>query len=144
MKSYSKLIPVLACALLAGFPAARAATDSPAPPPAQEQRPRMQQMREQCLRQLDETVHLTAEQKARIQAIWDQTAEQARTSRQNEKETRRQMRVERRERREMMRETHQKVREVLTPEQQKLFDQMPRPGRGPAAQPLPPPAGGQQ
>lgn len=142
MKTYAKFIPALALALLAVSPAMRA-EDTPAAPAAQQpQRPRMQQMREQRLQQLDATLHLTADQKAKINAIWDQAAEQGRASMQDEKAARRALRAERRERREMMRQTHQQVRNVLTPEQQKLFDQMPRRGPGPQSA-APAPAGGQ-
>jgi Spy/CpxP family protein refolding chaperone len=134
MKTHAKLLPVLALALLAVAPALRAEDASAAPAQAT----RMQQMREKRLQQLDQTLHLTADQKAKIEAIWDKAVAQGRDSVQDEKATRRTLRAERRERRQALREAHQQIRSVLTPEQQKLFDQMPRPGRGdhhPAAAP---------
>jgi Spy/CpxP family protein refolding chaperone len=129
MKLHAKLLPALAFALLAVTAAVRAETTASSSA-SQSQNSKWQQMREQRLQQLDQTLHLTAEQKAKINAIWDQTAEDAKASLKNEKAGRRALRAERRERRQMLRQTHQQIREALTPEQQKLFDQMPRPARG--------------
>lgn len=129
MKLYAKFLPALAFALLAVTPAIRAETTAPSSA-TPSQNPKWQQMREQRLQQLDQTLHLTADQKAKINAIWDKAAEDAKASIKDEKAGRRAMRAERRERRQMLRQTQQQIRGVLTPEQQKLFDQMPRPARG--------------
>ncbi len=118
MKTKFSLVTLGAIALLAGWPAARAA-ESAKTPAQQEQR--IQQMREQRMKQLDERLKLTSDQKARIAAIWDQAAEEGRAARQGEKALRRQLR---KERREAMRDARQQVRSVLTPEQQKIFDEM--------------------
>lgn len=123
MKTKFQLISLGALALLAVLPVARAAETNP-PPPAQEQPQRMQQMREQRMKQLDEKLHLTAEQKAKITAIWDKAAEEGRAARQEANALKRE---QRKERREVMKASRQDIRGVLTPEQQKIFDEMPRP-----------------
>lgn len=84
------------------------------------------------MQQMDETLHLTAEQKAQIVAIWDKAEQQGRELRQEEKAT---MEDRRAKRREAMKAMREQVRAVLTPEQQKAFDAMPR---GNPPPPMPP------
>jgi Spy/CpxP family protein refolding chaperone len=135
------LLVAAGTSLLAG-PALRAedaaapATPSPAAiqsaPAAQPAGSRFKEMRERRLQQLDEKLHLTPEQKARIQEIWDKAEAEGKTLHEEQTAANRERRAKRRD---IMRTTHQEVRGVLTPEQQKLFDAMPRrPHRsGPAA-----------
>lgn len=72
------------------------------------------------MKQLDEKLHLTPEQKAKIEAILKEAAELREAARQAAREQRKQ-------RREALRESHDQVRAVLTPAQQKIFDALPRP-----------------
>lgn len=130
MKTCLKLIPLAALALLMASPTMQAASDGNPPPAAEKGRPRLQEMRARRLQELDEKLGLTADQKAKINAIWDEAEKAAQENRNDSDLARR----ERREKqREMMAATHRKVREVLTDEQRKIFDEMPRgrPGRPP-------------
>jgi hypothetical protein len=88
------------------------------------------QMRERRMQQLDEALKLSAEQKTKIEAIWKKAEAEAAEIR-DEGTLRK--RKQRRELREMMRETRAEVRAVLTPEQQKIFDTLPRERGGPKA-----------
>jgi Spy/CpxP family protein refolding chaperone len=126
MKTKPSLLTAGAIALLAVLPAARA-VENTNPPPAQERQERGQAMREQRMKELDEKLNLTAEQKSKIAAIWDKAAEEGRAEREDGKLKRRE---QRKERRELMKDTRAQIRSVLTPEQQKIFDEMPRPKRG--------------
>ncbi len=141
MKNPAKIISLATLALMAFSPVARAADDTPPPPPQQGSGGPMKHMREKRVKQLDEALHLTAEQKTQIQAIWDKTEEQGRALRKDKS-------VPREQRREKMREAmkaaHDQVRALLTPEQQKIFDTLPPEGPrgGPSHdgdQPPPPP-----
>jgi Spy/CpxP family protein refolding chaperone len=91
----------------------------------------MQEMRERRLKRLDEKLTLTADQKAKIIAIWDKAGQDARAAREDASTTAKEERKAKR--REAMKAVHQEVRGVLTPEQQKIFDTMPqdRPPGGP-------------
>ncbi|MEO7599524.1 MAG: Spy/CpxP family protein refolding chaperone [Opitutus sp.] len=105
------------------------AAEPPAGAPSA-QHPRMQEMRERRLKKLDEKLSLTADQKAKINAIWDKAEGDARAARHDAASTAKdEMRTKRRE---GLKAVRQEVRAVLTPEQQKTFDTMPedRPGRG--------------
>lgn len=81
------------------------------------------------MQRLDEKLHLTADQKTKINAIWDKAEAEARAARSEADASAQTSR--RAKRREMMKAAHDEVRAVLTPEQQKIFDAMPveRPGR---------------
>lgn len=134
MKRSLKLLFVAAlglCATAAGL-WAQPTDDNNNPPPPREHRARMKHMREERLKRLDEKLHLTAEQKTQIQAIWDKAEQQAI---ENRKEVKAEMQDRREKRREAMKAMREQVRAVLTPEQQKAFDEMPRMG------PPPPPSG---
>ncbi len=88
---------------------------------------RWEQKREQRMERLDEALQLSAEQKARIEAIWRKAEADAEDIR--DKGALRK-RKQRREWREVMQEARAQVRAVLTPEQQKIFDAMPRERNG--------------
>ncbi len=75
------------------------------------------------MEKLDGALKLSADQKAKIEAIWEKAEE--RTAEIREKNGLRK-RKQRRELRGVMQETRAEVRAVLTPEQQKIFDAMPR------------------
>lgn len=77
---------------------------------------------EQRIEQIEQAVgSLTADQKAKIKAIYAKMAEKMQAIPQEER---------REKMGEIMQATRQEVRAVLTPEQQKKFDEMPAPGRG--------------
>lgn len=81
------------------------------------------------MKQLDEKLSLTADQKAQINAIWDKAEQDARAARDDAAATAKEER--RAKMREGMKAVREQVRGVLTPEQQKVFDTMPqdrRPG----------------
>lgn len=122
MKTIIRIFALGVLALGAALPASRAVDQQP---PAVEHTPsRLQQRREARLKQLDEKLHLTPEQKAKIEAIWKEAAGEARELREAERQA---AREQRKQRREALRESHDQVRAVLTPEQQKIFDALPRP-----------------
>ncbi len=123
MKTLSKIMIFTGGILLAGAPALRAdqPATTPAPAPADNDRPRMKQMRENRMKLLDEKLHLTDEQKAKIQEIWNKGAQQGRELRKEQAMSRAEMRGKRRE---MFRAMHQQVRDVLTADQQKTFDEL--------------------
>ena len=126
MKLPIKLLLIVAMPLLASI-GVRAADDANAAPAGDH--PRMQEMREQRLKKLDEKLNLTADQKAQITAIWDKAETDARAARQDANA---EAKAERRTKmREGMKAVRQQVRAVLTPEQQKIFDTMPQDRRGP-------------
>lgn len=81
-------------------------------------------MRERRLKQLDEKLHLTADQKTQITTIWDKAEQQARADRDAARD---EAKDHREQRRDMMKATRDQVRAVLTPEQQKVFDELPPP-----------------
>jgi Spy/CpxP family protein refolding chaperone len=118
--------------LLAAMPALLAvspvrADESATPPPAGDH-PRMQEFREHRMQRLDEKLHLTADPKTKINAIWDKTEAEARAARTDANAS---VQTSRRaKRQEKAKAAHDEVRAVLTPEQQKIFDAMPadRPG----------------
>lgn len=122
MKTKFKILLLTALTSLAALPAVRAA-DSDTPPPPD--RPRMKEMGERRLKQLDEKLHLTAEQKTKILGIWESAAQQQARAKQDADKERGA------DRRETMRATREQIRAILTPEQQKIFDEMPRNGPPP-------------
>ena len=129
MKMFPKYLFLFAMPLMASVGVVHAAeTASPA---GERDRPRMREMREQRMQQLAEKLSLTAEQKTRINAIWDAAQKSARAAREEMSEdVQTQVRAKRRE---AMKAVHQEVRAVLTPEQQTIFDALPpdRPAGGP-------------
>ncbi|MDB6094255.1 MAG: hypothetical protein JWM32_1817 [Verrucomicrobia bacterium] len=103
-------------------PPADAPAGPPADAPAGEHHSRDgKKMRERRMAQLDEKLSLTADQKQKINAIWDKAAADMKASDQP---------LSRDERMEKMKATRTEVRGVLTAEQQKIFDAMPPEGRG--------------
>lgn len=120
MKTPTRLLFLAAAAALLAVPGVRAEDTTAAAPSASA---RQKEQRDNRLQQLDEKLHLTAEQKTRIQQIWVDAASQGKALRDNQAASNRERRVKRRE---MMRATQQQVRAVLTPEQQRIFDGMPR------------------
>jgi Spy/CpxP family protein refolding chaperone len=129
MKIPTKLLLLVAMSLAAsiGVRAADNASDAPPAAPAGDH-PRMQEMRERRMKQLDEKLSLTADQKAQINAIWDKAEADARAAREDASATAKEDR--RAKVRESMKAVRQQVRGVLTPEQQKIFDTMPQDRRG--------------
>src|SRR5690606_10065772 len=69
-------VTVGALALMTVFPVARAAVENTTQRPGQERAAQMQERREQRMKQLDEKLKLTAEQKTKIAAIWGKAAEE--------------------------------------------------------------------
>jgi Spy/CpxP family protein refolding chaperone len=136
MKTSQKILSLLALAVFAGTTAAWAGDDAAPPPPPPRERPHPKEMREHRMKELDEKLHLTAEQKTQISQIFDKTEQEMRANR----EAAAKAGEERREkRRDAMKATHDQVRAVLTPEQQKIFDEMPRRGGPPDGHRGPPP-----
>jgi Spy/CpxP family protein refolding chaperone len=123
MKTNPRILTLLAFGVLAVAPVVRADDADKAPPPPRDH-PRMAEMREKRLKQLDEKLHLTDDQKARIGDIWDKAAQQAKADREAARDEAKDRRAQRRD---MMKATHDQVRAVLTPEQQKIFDELPPP-----------------
>ena len=77
---------------------------------------------EQRIEQIEQAVGtLTADQKAKIKDIYAKMAEKMQSIPQEER---------REKMGEIMQATRKEVRAVLTPEQQKKYDEMPQPGRG--------------
>ena len=137
MKTKSILLPFALAALLAA-PALRAAVTAdnpPAPPPGH---PDMAERREHRMEHLDRKLKLTDAEKTQINAIWDK-AESDGTALREDNSLSRQER--RHKLRALMKSTHDHVRAVLTPDQQKTFDQM-RPPRGMRKGDRPPPPDG--
>lgn len=126
MKTTTRIFLLAAMPVLLAVSPVRA--DEPATPPPAGDHPRMQEVRERRMQRLDEKLHLTADQKTKINAIWDKNEAEARAARSSANSSAQTPR--RAKRREMMKAAHDEVRAVLTPEQQKIFDAMPveRPG----------------
>jgi Spy/CpxP family protein refolding chaperone len=120
MKTLTKQILVFALPLLIAVGAARAEEGQPAAP----DHSRIEQMKERRLKRLDEKLHLTADQKMKITAIWDKAEQDTRAAREDAAASAKEER--RAKRREAMKAAHQEVRGVLTPEQQTIFDSMPQ------------------
>ena len=122
MKISTKVFVLLAMPMLVSLSTLRAAETAPATP--EQSHSRVQEMREQRMKKLDEKLHLTDEQKAKINAVWDKTEQDVRAAK---KEAAAAERDERRAKlREGMKAARQEVRAILTPEQQKIFDAMPQ------------------
>lgn len=85
----------------------------------------MKKMREHRLKLLEEKVHVTAEQKTQINAIWDKADEQGKALREDKSVAREDRRAKMGE---IMKSAHEQVRALLTPEQQKIFDTLPPEG----------------
>lgn len=109
--------------MVAYLPVANAADDSTAP--AEQVHPRMKRMEQNRLEQLDQKLHLSAEQKTQIQAIWDKTGQDVRALRQDQNLSPEDRKAKRRE---AMKAAHDQVRALLTADQQKIFDTMPMRG----------------
>jgi len=136
MKNLYRLLSLLSLSALAAAPLVRA-DEPPAPPPpalpaANGDHPRMDpaKRREHRLQELNEKLSLTPDQQAQIKAIWDKAEQQGKALRAQGDELRAQGADLRAKGAEVMKATHAQVRAVLTPEQQKIFDAMPPPGRG--------------
>ena len=76
---------------------------------------------EQQVARLDEALTLTADQKTKITAILKSSAEKMQALSQEER---------REKGREIREEANKEIKALLTPEQQKKFDEMPQGGRG--------------
>ena len=111
MKSFKYLIPILALGVFAASPLTQ----------AQEKKGRGGMSVEARIEQLDKTLTLTADQKTKITAI----LEKGREEMQNVPKEERKGKMA-----DMMKAQHDQIRAVLTPEQQKKFDDMPEPARG--------------
>lgn len=127
---YLKLLSLAALTFAALLPASRAADDTPPPPEQHEGGHRMKKMRQHRLQMLDEKLHLTAEQKTKIAAIFAKSEEQAKALRADASVAKEDRRTKMRA---IMDDTHAQVRAVLTADQQKIFDTLPkdRPMGGP-------------
>eukprot|EP00456_Euglypha_rotunda_P017677 TRINITY_DN16101_c0_g1_i4.p2 TRINITY_DN16101_c0_g1~~TRINITY_DN16101_c0_g1_i4.p2 ORF type:complete len:115 (-),score=39.68 TRINITY_DN16101_c0_g1_i4:22-366(-) len=107
MKSYKALLAVLALGV-ASAPLSQ----------AQEKKGRGNMSPEQRIEQLETAVgSLSADQKAKIKDIYTKSAEKAKDAAQED-------------RMQIMQDARKEVRAVLTPDQQKKFDEMPQGGRG--------------
>ncbi len=93
--------------------------DQPPPPPAEHGHDRMKKMREHRLQMLDEKLHLAADQKTQIEAIFTKADEQGRAIRQDESLAPEDKRAKSRD---LRKATHDQIRAVLTADQQKIFD----------------------
>jgi Spy/CpxP family protein refolding chaperone len=109
------------------MPLMRAAEPAAATSTAPAQHPRAAQMRERRMTRLDEQLALTPEQKAQIAAIWDKAEKESAALRHDAAVTAGDRKTKRRV---AMKSARAEVRAVLTPEQQKKFDAMPRDGAG--------------
>jgi Spy/CpxP family protein refolding chaperone len=121
MKTFTRILVLGVVALGAAMPVSRAEEQTAAG--SDKAPPRVEQMRAERMKQLDEKLHLTAEQKAKIEAIWKEAGDEVKEQRQAERQA---LRERRKQMREARKETQAQVRAVLTPEQQKIFDEMPR------------------
>ena len=129
--TFKLLICALTLGVLASTPALRAQDEKA--PPAEGQGGgkggkgggrggRGQMSPEQQIARLEEAVGtLTAEQKTKITAVYEKAAKDMQAVPQEERRAKMQ---------EMMAATRKEVRALLTPDQQKKFDDMPAPGRG--------------
>lgn len=127
MNSKLKIFSAVFVLAFAGLGQARAADDSvsavlpDSPGPSMGKKGekggdgRMQAMLEQRLKQLDETLKLTDDQKQKIKDIWAKQAGSMKDLSPDERRTKG---------REMFKAVHDQIRAILTPEQQKKFDQM--------------------
>jgi Spy/CpxP family protein refolding chaperone len=100
--------------------------EEPAPPasaPSDHPKPFHPRMRERRMKQLTEKLQLTSAQQAQINAIWDKAAAQGRDAMDDAADARADARAKVRD---IMKTTRDEVRAVLTPEQQKTFDEMPK------------------
>lgn len=149
MNTRFKLLSLLALGLAVAAPALRADDPKAPPPPPAQQPSRADDFRAQRMKTLDDKLHLTADQKTKIEAIWDKEREQLEALRNDDSLGRHEKRAKFRE---IFQAGHDQVRAVLTADQQKIFDTLkperpPRPPRhhrdGDMPPPPPPPDGGQ-
>jgi Spy/CpxP family protein refolding chaperone len=119
MKSLAKVLVSLLALGLAGASLVRA-QDPVTPPPADNSAKkagkRVQQTAEARLKQLDDALKLTDDQKTKIKEIWAKEATGARD-------------MTREQRAAAMKSAHDAVRAILTPDQQTKFDAMPAENR---------------
>ena len=111
MKSFKFLIPVITLGLLASASLSQ----------AQEKKGRGGMSPEARVEQLDKSLSLTADQKAKITAILEKSREEMQGIPKEERKGKMA---------EMNKAQHEKIRAVLTPEQQAKFDAMPQGGNG--------------
>ena len=133
MKTIIRLLSLLSLSALAAAPLVRADEPPPTPAPAATaDHPRRDpaKMREHRMQELNEKLALTPDQQAQIKAIWDQAEVQGKALREQGADLREQAQDLRAKGMEVMKASRAQVRAVLTPEQQKIFDAMPPPGRG--------------
>jgi Spy/CpxP family protein refolding chaperone len=153
MKPTLRIAVIVAGLAVAAWPSLRAADESsqPPPPPAAggEQGPeghprRWQRDPAEQVQHLKQVLDLTQAQSDQALAIYKDAAAQRQALMRDDSLSRDERRPKMRE---LMNSTQVKIRALLTPEQQKKLDAMPRPGRdgrngGPGAgNPPPPPAG---
>jgi len=76
------------------------------------------ELRERRLKQLDERLQLTEEQKVKIRAIWDASEAQVRAIQASSGDKQQRLR-------DLAAQTREHIRVILTPVQQKVFDTLP-------------------
>ncbi len=76
------------------------------------------ELRERRLKQLDERLQLTEEQKVKIRAIWDASETQVRAIQASSDDKPKRLR-------DLAAQTREHIRVILTPVQQKVFDTLP-------------------
>lgn len=131
MKHSQTLLSLLGASLLALAPLARADEPPATPPPAPAGQYRHQDratMRANRLKELTEKLSLTDAQQQSIKAIWSASEQQGKALRDDEALSPEDRKAKRAA---IMKSSHDQVRAMLTPDQQKTFDAMPKdhPGR---------------
>lgn len=156
MKPTFRIAVIVAGLAVAAWPSLRAADESSQPPPPPppsaaggDQGPeghprRWQRDPAEQVQHLKQALDLTQEQSDQALAIYKDEATQRQALMRDDSLSRDEKRPKMRE---LTNSTQAKIRALLTPEQQKKFDAMPRPGRGgrnggPGAGNPPPPAAG--
>ncbi|HVU24040.1 MAG TPA: Spy/CpxP family protein refolding chaperone [Opitutus sp.] len=128
MKTTIKLFPLLAAATLAlSVPGFVRADDAPAAATAPKAESKLPPRLEHRMKFLDENLKLTDDQKAQIKEIWTKANAELHEAQADAKAATR--RARREKYREVMQNVHAQVRALLTPEQQKAFDNLPQEGR---------------
>ena len=130
MKSRFNFLPWLGLTALVFAPVARADEPPTTPPPApagEHSHGNHGGMRGDRLKELSEKLQLTDPQKEQVKAIFAATEPQAMALRDDESLSQ----EDRRAKMQAIRKsTHDQIRALLTADQQKTFDAMPKPGRG--------------